>query len=172
LRINAAHYGSDFSLPAPMHAGILGAMSAKPRSALEPSETTTRGVASPLAARLHAQSGGCLPRLLRLRDAPRYLGMDRNKFNAMVRPHVTGVPLGKQALAFDRLELDAWAEEYIARNGRPGRSEGVSTWDARSHRASSNAAASGTSTNASAGGEFARALEALNSGKPRTSSPG
>ena len=59
-----------------------------------------------------------LPRLIRLRDAPGYLGMDRNKFNADVRPRLTEIPLGKQSIAFDRLELDAWAEEYITRNGR------------------------------------------------------
>ena len=59
-----------------------------------------------------------LPRFIRQRDAPGYLGMDRNKFNADVRPYLTEIPLGKQALAFDRLELDAWAEEYISRNGR------------------------------------------------------
>ena len=27
-----------------------------------------------------------LPRILRFRDAPAYLGMDRNRFNAEVRP--------------------------------------------------------------------------------------
>ena len=59
-----------------------------------------------------------LPRLIRLRDAPGYLGMDRNKFNAEVRPGLTEVPLGPQSIAFDRLELDAWASQYIARNGR------------------------------------------------------
>jgi hypothetical protein len=59
-----------------------------------------------------------LPRLIRLRDAPGYLGMDRGKFGEMVRPYVTEVKLGKQAVAFDRLELDGWAEDYIRRNGR------------------------------------------------------
>ena len=54
-----------------------------------------------------------LPRLIRLRDAPGYLGMDRNKFNALVRPEVTEIPLGEQAVVFDRLELDAWVDEYI-----------------------------------------------------------
>ena len=29
------------------------------------------------------------PRLIRQRDAPDYLGMDRNKFNEMVRPYLT-----------------------------------------------------------------------------------
>ncbi len=27
------------------------------------------------------------PRLIRFRDVPRYLGMDRNRFNAEVRPY-------------------------------------------------------------------------------------
>ena len=27
-----------------------------------------------------------LPRIIRFRDAPHYLGMDRNRFNAEVRP--------------------------------------------------------------------------------------
>ena len=60
-----------------------------------------------------------LPRLVRLRDAPAYLGMDRNRFNAEVRPHLTNIPIGRQGVAFDRLELDAWVEDYVLRNGRP-----------------------------------------------------
>ena len=59
-----------------------------------------------------------LPRLVRLRDAPAYLGMDRNRFNRDVRPHLTRIPIGQQGIAFDRLELDAWVEDYISRNGR------------------------------------------------------
>ena len=59
-----------------------------------------------------------LPRLVRLRDAPAYLGMDRNRFNNEVRPHLTNIPIGQQGVAFDRLELDAWVEDYISRNGR------------------------------------------------------
>ncbi len=31
------------------------------------------------------------PRFFRLRDAPAYLGMDRNRFNAEVRPYLTEV---------------------------------------------------------------------------------
>jgi hypothetical protein len=59
-----------------------------------------------------------LPRLVRLRDAPAYLGMDRNRFNREVRPCLTKIPIGQQGIAFDRLELDAWVEDYISRNGR------------------------------------------------------
>src|SRR5437660_293108 len=58
------------------------------------------------------------PRFIRLRDAPRYLGMDKNRFNRHVRPQLTNIPIGIQGVAFDRLELDAWAEDYVTRNGR------------------------------------------------------
>ena len=60
-----------------------------------------------------------LPRLVRLRDAPTYLGMDRNRFNNEVRLHLTNIPIGQQGIAFDRLELDAWVDDYVSRNGRP-----------------------------------------------------
>ena len=59
------------------------------------------------------------PRVLRLRDAPRYLGMDRNRFNAEVRPYLTKIPIGRQGVAFDRLELDAWWEQYKSATGVP-----------------------------------------------------
>jgi hypothetical protein len=62
-----------------------------------------------------------LPRLIRLRDASNYLGMDPNRFNAEVRPYLTEIPIGKQGIGYDRLDLDAWFEEYKSRNGRPGR---------------------------------------------------
>jgi hypothetical protein len=65
-----------------------------------------------------------LPRLIRLRDAPAYLGMDRNRFNQTVRPCLIEIPIGDQGIAFDRLDLDAWAEDYKCRNGRPGRMRG------------------------------------------------
>jgi hypothetical protein len=59
-----------------------------------------------------------LPRLVRLRDAPGYLGMDRNRFNREVRPYLTTIPIGRQGIAFDRLELDAWVDDYVSCNGR------------------------------------------------------
>ena len=45
------------------------------------------------------------PRLLRFRDAPRYLGMDRNRFNAEVRPLVTEIRIGRQAWPLTVLNL-------------------------------------------------------------------
>jgi hypothetical protein len=111
------------------------------------------------------------PRIIRFRDAPRYLGMDRNRFNAEVRPYVTEVRIGTQGIGFDRLELDAWFEDYKARNGRPAR-KGASTWDANEYPVSSCGPGSGTSTSASSGGEFARALEQLSSKKLKGTSRG
>jgi predicted DNA-binding transcriptional regulator AlpA len=106
-----------------------------------------------------------LPRLIRLRDVPAYLGMDRNRFGNEVRPFVTTVPIGKQGIAFDRLELDAWVEEYISRNGRPGRLQGERLWDVEDRPASLRGGAYGTSTNGSKGGEFAKALAQISSQK-------
>jgi hypothetical protein len=112
-----------------------------------------------------------LPRFIRFRDAPTYLGMDRNRFNAEVRGDLTEIPIGIQGVAFDRLELDAWAEQHKSRNGRPGRAKGASIWDAKGRPASSSEKGSGTSTSTSVGGEFAKALERLGSRKRNASSP-
>ena len=70
---------------------------------------------------------------------------------------------------FDRLEMEAWMDDYITRNGRPAR-KGVTKWDANEYPVSSREPGSGTSTNASAGGEFAKALEQITSKKPKCTS--
>lgn len=41
------------------------------------------------------------PRLIRLRDAPCYLGMDKNRFNREVRASLTEIPIGKRAHLID-----------------------------------------------------------------------
>jgi len=51
-----------------------------------------------------------LPRLIRMKDAPAYLGMDKQIFNHMVRPLLSEIKIGTQGIAFDRLDLDAWVE--------------------------------------------------------------
>jgi hypothetical protein len=107
------------------------------------------------------------PRVLRFRDAPSYLGMDRNRFNLEVRPYLTEVPIGTQGIGFDRLELDAWFADYKSRNGRPARKGGI-PWDVSKYPASSCGTGFGTSTSASSGGEFAAALAQLTSKKPNS----
>ena len=127
------------------------------------------------AQHVHLQKCGRLmslvqPRIVRFPDAPRYLGMDRNRFNSEVRPHLAEIPIGKQGVGFDRLELDAWVDDYVARNGRPARAKGVNSRDARTYPASSAEPGSGTSTSASSGGEFAEALAQLASRTPSSTS--
>jgi hypothetical protein len=109
-----------------------------------------------------------LPRLIRLRDAPFYLGMDRNRFNALVRPLLTEIPIGKQGVAFDRLDLDAWVDNYITRSGRLDQPNGGSSWDARKHQDSSNAAIAGISTKKCEVDAFAKALAKATSEKRRS----
>jgi hypothetical protein len=95
------------------------------------------------------------PRLLRFRDAPRYLGMDRNRF--------------KQGIAFDRLELDAWVDQYIYRNGCLAEPCGEISWQERRHRASSDEAESGILTKGSADDAFRAALVRATSKKRKRS---
>jgi hypothetical protein len=108
-----------------------------------------------------------LPRLVRFRDAPFYLGMDRNRFNAEVRPQLTEIPIGTQGIAFDRLELDAWVGQYKRRNGRPAQRKGMLTWDERECPVSSTGVASGTSTNVSEVVAFEKALANASSRRRR-----
>ncbi len=84
-----------------------------------------------------------LVRFIRLRDAFDYLGMDKNRFNSEVRPYLTEIPIGRQGIAFDRLEMDAWADQYMARNGRPA-AKRRKPWDVEEHQDSSREVGSGT----------------------------
>ena len=105
-------------------------------------------------------AGRIPPRLIRLRDAPGYLGMDPNTFNAEVRPYLVEIPIGKQGLAFDRLDLDAWVDQYKNRNGRPGKATGGKPlWDRKFHQGSSREAISGTSEKRLQEEKFKKALE-------------
>lgn len=111
-----------------------------------------------------------LPRLIRLRDAPFYVGMDKNRFNQTVRPNLTEIPIGDQGIAFDRLEIDLWVDYYIRCNGRPATPIGEKPWDVKKPQGSSKGASTGTSTRLSKEGAFAKALAQVNSKKPKTSS--
>ena len=110
-----------------------------------------------------------MPRVLRLRDAPRYLGMNRNLFNDEVRLYLTTIPIGQQGVAFDRLELDAWWEQYKSRNGRPA-ARRIKPLDKRKdgYPASLSGAVFGTLTRKSEVADFAKALAKTTSGKRRS----
>ena len=57
------------------------------------------------------------PRLIRLRDAANYLGMDRNRFNKEVRPFLITLKIGQQEIAtqvaLSRFGLNTEAEEPL-----------------------------------------------------------
>ena len=110
------------------------------------------------------------PRLIRLRDAPFYLGMDRNRFNAEVRPYLVEIQVGKQGIAFDRLDLDAWVDHYKSRNGRSGQLIGELTWDEDERQASISRADTGTLTSKFEVAEFAKAVENATSQRRRSTS--
>ena len=110
-----------------------------------------------------------LPRFIRLRDAPSYLGMDKNRFNRQVRPLLAVIPIGTQGIAFDRLDLDSWADDYKSRNGYPAaQPEREKPWETKESRASPNEVGSGISISSSEEHAFAKALEQARSGKPKS----
>lgn len=99
------------------------------------------------------------PRFVRQVDAPGYLGIDRNKFDEEVRPTLTVIPLGKRALAYDRQDLDAWADAYKAACGRPGRKdEGSEICELGQKGSSSSDQPSGSSTRSTGETESSSAL--------------
>ena len=113
-----------------------------------------------------------LPRFIRLRDAPRYLGMDKNRFNHDVRPHVTAIP---SALKASRSIALIWTPGRITistatgvpRLNLKGESHGKlsnvrphqSRWDLAHRQAVPRKSA------------FAKALERVTSRKRRSTSP-
>ena len=116
-----------------------------------------------------AEASPFLPRFIRLRDAPPYLGMDKNRFNRDVLPLLAVIPIGTQGIAFDRLDLDSWADDYKSRNGHPAaQPEREKLWETKERRVSLNAVGSGTSIKRSEEHAFAKALEQATSSKPKS----
>lgn len=99
--------------------------------------------------------------------------MNRNDFNKLVKPVLTAVPRGKQGRAYDRLDLDAWADEDKRGNGRPPKkTQGTTIWQEKERPASPNVVKSGTLINKSRGMEdFVRALDSAMSSKRTNTSP-
>lgn len=109
-----------------------------------------------------------LPRLIRLRDIPRYLGMDRRIFNKEVRPCLTEIPIGVQGKAFDRLDLDQWVDYYKERSGRPSNLRGNKLWDVKERQGSINVENSGTLINKFSADAFAKVLKQIRLQKRRS----
>jgi hypothetical protein len=106
-----------------------------------------------------------MPRAIRAKDAHFYLGMDRNRFNSEVKPHLVAVPIGVQGIAYDRLDLDEWWEVYKKCNGQPGallKLKGEAQWENECQdftAGQTSPAVCGTSTKSSTANAFAKAVE-------------
>ncbi len=111
------------------------------------------------------------PKVIRLKDAPRYLGMNKNRFNKDIKPIMPIVRIGARGIGFDRLDLDQWVEDTKQRNECPVLPRRT-VWDkkAKKCQAWSNGAKSGTLTKWSTDSAFAKALERLNSQKQKGTS--
>jgi hypothetical protein len=91
--------------------------------------------------------------------------MDKNRFNEEVRPSLTEMKIGSQGIAFDRLELDAWVDEFKSRFGTPGTQPLEKPTCQKNHRASPKGTMSGTSTKSSKESAFTKALAQVTSKK-------
>jgi hypothetical protein len=86
------------------------------------------------------------PRILNQKQSAYYLGMSVNTFKDDVRPDLTPVPMEGRQIKYDRLDLDAWLDEYKSRNALSN-TKGEDQWERRQD--STCEAKSGISTNAS-----------------------
>ena len=110
-----------------------------------------------------------LPRFIRLRDAAIYLGMDRHRFNSEVRPNIEEIPIGRQGVAFDRLDLDSWADQYRQCVNRPKLTERGELWVETKRRDSLKEAKIGILTNKSLDDEYEKVQGQLRTRKRRPS---
>lgn len=119
-----------------------------------------------------------LPRFIRAKQAPAYLGMCRAVFDAEVRPYVHEFPIGERGVGFDRQELDDWASAYVEAKAidkkrapeqqlpRSERQKGDKPWRENRSQASPKGKVSGISTRKSTAKDFTKLLEQLTGKKP------
>jgi hypothetical protein len=106
-----------------------------------------------------------LPRIIRKKNAPAYLGMSRPEFEKRVEPHIACLKYeGSRAVNFDRLDLDAWIDQLKAANGKSPTQMGITKWQ-NQRQGLENGVNSGISKKQSAGSEFAKARAAVISQK-------
>ena len=118
-----------------------------------------------MPSKIPKTSHNIIPRIIRIKDAPFYLGMDKNRFNAEVRPSLTEMKIGTQGIAFDRLELDAWVDDFKSRLGKSATKKLEKTVCQKDHRVSPKGTTFGTSTKSSKERDFTKALEQVTSKK-------
>lgn len=60
-----------------------------------------------------------IPGIIRLRDAPFYLGMNKTFFRDTVQKYLTRIPIDKKGIGFSRMELDQWIAYTKVTIGQP-----------------------------------------------------
>lgn len=60
-----------------------------------------------------------IPGIVRMRDAPYYLGMNKTFFRDTVQPYLTRIRIDKKGVGFCREELDRWIAYARATMGQP-----------------------------------------------------
>jgi|GEM_PF-816790 len=101
-------------------------------------------------------------KVVRLKDAPAYLGMNKNTFNRSVWPQLTELPGQDRAVSFNRTDLDEWVDQQTGRVPHDG-----VEWQGSTQRlASLKGARPGTSTGRSPTPTFDKACELLTERRP------
>ena len=122
------------------------------------------------------------PAVIRMKDAPTYVGMSEAHFNTQVRPNVREVVIGIQGVAFLRNDLDEWATDYFNQNAvaKPDtrhnngsriwlrHEKGNASWRGKVSLVSTNETESGTSTKSSKDSAFKKALDQARGKKQKT----
>jgi hypothetical protein len=55
---------------------------------------------------------GFSPRVIRVKDAHRYLGMDKTTFAKLIRPYLSVIHITKKSRGFERLDIDQAFDVY------------------------------------------------------------
>ena len=110
------------------------------------------------------------PKWVRLRDIPAYTGMDQKLFNRIVRPHLVEIRLSSKCVAFDKVDLDHWMDEYKVGNGLPpDQKGGKKSWEGRKRRVYTGETKFGISERQSVDERYLEALERATTTKPKKS---
>lgn len=104
----------------------------------------------------HLSSPALTPRVIRLKDAPFYLGVKKDYFNQNIRPYLPVIDFGSRTVAFDRLDLDDYVEHHKRRVDGSVLNPGERVWDKRKYQASSSEKESGILTRKSSENVFAK----------------
>jgi len=109
------------------------------------------------------------PRIIRAGQALAYCAMPRPRFKEYIRPFLTEIPLGTQAIGFDRIEVDRVLDEYIKRDGRTPVVKENDKCKNVGQLVSSSSTASGISTRSSTVEDFAKAAKRATRKKQKNS---